>query len=1007
MSEESISNVEYEGKTYSLKLRPSQNTGLVVEQKSDMKKTLRLEELGKDFSSLGKFLRLAHYGVVGHTDLQIEVRKTLDNVVNLCDDTVHTVNEFDRACESALENMQSAYEYLEEDLEEEAIETLKEVIAVSEKMREAADKLHMRCKEEAKNVHIVGDVTIQKRGKVSEKIEQAKVGIKEQKIDQKYQEGIITDEEHAAKNKTVEIKDTYEDKQSIFLEKEELLKDEEQQLQALSEQKQQKIDKLKSTLEIKLIEVKSNLNAQLCTNEKEYKSMITQNEDELNANLEENKATLEKRQQKIQKVLKECEEKNIETYQEKLNSTSLKSESTLQGEISTMTSKEEAKLAGLVADIEKKYVREAEEIEFNYKAEVERIKANFNQELIKNQEKFEKMEEIYQQQYELTIRESNEVHSSKEEKAGKAYANAHVSENDAKERIKRLEESYKDEVAKIEMEYNQEVNEIEMKHKETLEEEEKAYHTKVHAIEAEDKKEYNQLKELKGQIINKPVAAQPSLYGRAKTFFTGNEEEKRKQQEQLEAAEAADRLQKLHEKNYNENKDVRNKQKDQASAALEHQRQYHEDERKRRLCEASGTKLRRIDAACNQKDNLIKVVQQEKRDTEAKLNTLSKIDEERSSANISAMNKRTKAIENAKECQTTSDIEVEHRRNEAYKDAETKRKESINKAEYAKTLAIQREKELHESRVQQLTVSMKAENQNARIQCETEARNIRFQADENAKNKYNCDVKQAEEQKLKDDVKTRNDKANKDDKALETKQLNDKVANETAGKEINELKKDYDQSINKLDSQEAADKARIQEEIQKKLANLTTKFDELKEHEERLRKEHEEHEQRRREAKIKIAKAARNIANFQDQVEVREESKECLDHAVFALNHIEDIMKQTSRFWNETGSVCRSVTDHGFGIKVAKLTETKGDSKRRKVFTSKTFKKQALKYYGQWVALKNICNDAGNYLKLANDEVHQYARENPKEAEARKMVKELADALTEEAKLLSIEDSHQ
>ena len=1006
MSDGSISKVDYEGKTYSLKVIPSQNTKIVEDQKSGMERILKLERLGKDFSSLGKVLRLAHYGVVGHADLQIAVRKTLDNVVNLCDDTVHTINEFDRACDSALENMQSAYEYLEDDLEDEAVDTLQEVIAVSEKMEKAADELHKRCKEESMNVHEVGDATIQKQGLVSQQIKQTNSDIAQQKHDQQLNKELVADEEKAAKDKKDEVQGAYEDKQSIFLQKEEWLKHEEEQLCNLSEQKQQSIKELQATLDKKLAEVKSNLHAQIQKNKETYENTLAHNENEMNAMLQDNISTLDRQHKEIQEELIESKKGNAEHYRATLTNTSTKSESILQGKISTMKSNEEEKLAGLIADIEEKYKTEVFDIESNYETEVGKHEDDYNNELKKNKDKFEKVEEIHQQQYDYTISESSKAHSNQAEKAGKTHGNLLVTESDVEDRIKQLEANYKDEVSKIEIDYKQEVLTIEKKHKENQEEVEKAHCTKLDAIKVEDEREYKELQESKSKVIDMPVESQPSLLGRAKNLFAGNEEEKRERQKKIDQAKAVERSHKLQEQKYNENKIYRNTQKDQADGALKEQKRFHEAEMEKKLSEASNKKSRKIDEARNQRDEQIKTIRQQKRDTESRLKILSQIDVEKSTANISAMEQRTRAVQNAKDHQTSSDSDAKRQRDNANKEAERRMKENINKATTTKIQAIERAKQLHKSKVAQLEISIESENKITQIQYETEARNLKVQADENSKNECSFKVKQAEEQKGKDDAKVHIERANKDKKALEMKLLVDKNAYENANKLESQLKEDYDKSINELSSREAADKARIQEETQKNFANLTTKFDELKQHEERLRKEHEEHEEKRRQAKIKIAEAARNIASFQEQVEVSEASKECLDQAVIALNNIRETMRQTSSFWKETGAICKSVTDHGFGNKVIKLTEIKGDAKRRKIFTSNAFKGQALKYYGKWVALKSICNDAGKHLQPANDEVHKYACEHPKEAEARRMVKEIANTLTEEVKLLSIENSH-
>ena len=60
----------------------------------------------------------AYCGVMGHLQLEIQVRDRLHSVVKLCDDTVHTSNKFSQVSTIAITNMATAYEYLLDGFEE-------------------------------------------------------------------------------------------------------------------------------------------------------------------------------------------------------------------------------------------------------------------------------------------------------------------------------------------------------------------------------------------------------------------------------------------------------------------------------------------------------------------------------------------------------------------------------------------------------------------------------------------------------------------------------------------------------------------------------------------------------------------------------------------------------------------------------------------------------------------------------------------------------------------------
>lgn len=136
--------------TYNLLEIPKPTTELAVSVREKMMQDLDLPQLAKDLSNLGMFLRLAFNGVVGHNiDLQTKVRKLFYDLVDLCDECVRTVNQFKRASNTALENLQSAYQYLVDGLDELAIISLKELGEMAKKMKEAADKLAKKFKDEA------------------------------------------------------------------------------------------------------------------------------------------------------------------------------------------------------------------------------------------------------------------------------------------------------------------------------------------------------------------------------------------------------------------------------------------------------------------------------------------------------------------------------------------------------------------------------------------------------------------------------------------------------------------------------------------------------------------------------------------------------------------------------------------------------------------------------------------------------------------------------------------
>ena len=185
--------IVYEGETYSLLKVPESQAKLVLSAKQRMMQTINLSQLAKDLSNLGMLLRLAFNGVVGYIDLQIKVRKIFYNVVRLCDESVHTINEFQRASDTALESLQATYEYLVDGLDELAIINLEEIAGVAGQMKAAAKKLSEEFRKEALSVQKLEEETSQEESKARESSSDKEKQRKQAEIDKDKQKQIFDD----------------------------------------------------------------------------------------------------------------------------------------------------------------------------------------------------------------------------------------------------------------------------------------------------------------------------------------------------------------------------------------------------------------------------------------------------------------------------------------------------------------------------------------------------------------------------------------------------------------------------------------------------------------------------------------------------------------------------------------------------------------------------------------------------------------------------------------------
>ncbi len=88
---------------------------------------------------MGGFIRVAYNGVGAagprFTEVQIEIQRIGYDVTKLCDKSALTVAKFKKASRTILTDLQATYEYLLDNLEEMAVETLTDVSKVAAKWK--------------------------------------------------------------------------------------------------------------------------------------------------------------------------------------------------------------------------------------------------------------------------------------------------------------------------------------------------------------------------------------------------------------------------------------------------------------------------------------------------------------------------------------------------------------------------------------------------------------------------------------------------------------------------------------------------------------------------------------------------------------------------------------------------------------------------------------------------------------------------------------------------------
>ena len=167
VSEQSLI-VEIDDVEYRLDVVPADDTKVVAIEKEKLLGAVDLKTLVNDLGRVGAFIRIAYNGVGAagpkFTNIQIEIQRLGYDVTKLCDQSALTVSKFKKASATVLTDLQATYQYLLDNMEELAVETLSNVSKIAGDMETAARELHHEFKEEEKKVEAALENTQRAKG---------------------------------------------------------------------------------------------------------------------------------------------------------------------------------------------------------------------------------------------------------------------------------------------------------------------------------------------------------------------------------------------------------------------------------------------------------------------------------------------------------------------------------------------------------------------------------------------------------------------------------------------------------------------------------------------------------------------------------------------------------------------------------------------------------------------------------------------------------------------------
>ncbi len=198
--------VEIKGQSYALNKVPDEDSAIVLAEKDKLLGSIDLQTLVDDLGRVGGFIRIAYNGVGAagpkFTNEQIEIQRLGYDITKLCDKSALTVAKFKKASSCILTDLQTTYDFLLDNMEELAIDTLSAVSKLAGDMQQAALELQHEFEEEEKKVVKTLEDTQKRKGDEAIHIQHLK---KEQiEMEEEKQKSFTLMKEHQAKEREAE-----------------------------------------------------------------------------------------------------------------------------------------------------------------------------------------------------------------------------------------------------------------------------------------------------------------------------------------------------------------------------------------------------------------------------------------------------------------------------------------------------------------------------------------------------------------------------------------------------------------------------------------------------------------------------------------------------------------------------------------------------------------------------------------------------------------------------------
>lgn len=147
-----------------------------------------------------------------------------------------------------------------------------------------------------------------------------------------------------------------------------------------------------------------------------------------------------------------------------------------------------------------------------------------------------------------------------------------------------------------------------------------------------------------------------------------------------------------------------------------------------------------------------------------------------------------------------------------------------------------------------------------------------------------------------------------------------------------------------------------------------------------------------------MAELVYDIKAMEDEKELANIATKALHKASGSMKDLIHMLKQAAQFWNRLAKHCQGLADDKLQQKIQKFTAKYTPEERRDYWTSNDFKQRMFWYISKWIALHSVSSEYLDQIKLTQQDIYDYIRENPTYEESRRDLLDLANNFEKDLK---------